>query len=113
MEFYYRSVDSDIMVLSADGGLTHRTADQFERELTTLVDSGIAKLVIDCTSLTFISSVGIGVLIKMHKKLARRGGNVKLAAVSSRIIDTLRIARLDKLFEIYPNVESALAEFES
>ena len=73
MEFYYHSVDKDVLILSADGGLNADNADWFVSELETLVQSGIRKLIVDCKKLRFISSFGVGVLVKLSKKLAEKG----------------------------------------
>ena len=113
MEFYYRGTDKDILILSADGGLNSHNADQFVGELQTLVESGARKLIVDCTKLTYISSYGIGILIRLHKKLAEVGGEVKIAAVDNPIIKILRLMRLDTVFEIYMNAREAREAFEN
>jgi len=111
MEFYYRGTDKDILILSADGGLNSHNADQFVTELQTLVDAGALKLIVDCTKLSYISSYGVGILVRLHKKLAESGGEVKIAAVDSPIIKVLRLLRLDAVFEIYMNVREAREAF--
>ncbi len=113
MEFYYHSVDKDVLILSADGGLDSSNAEQFIDELETLVESGIRKLIIDCGRLNYISSYGVGVLVRLHNKLATHGGTVKLAAVQSRIINLLEIVALTKLLHIFPNVDEARAAFRN
>jgi anti-sigma B factor antagonist len=113
MEFYFKGTDRDILILSADGGLNSHNADQFVSELQTLVESGARKLIVDCTRLSYISSYGIGILIRLHKKLAEVGGEVKIASVESPIIKVLRLLRLDTVFEIYHNNREALEAFAS
>jgi anti-anti-sigma factor len=111
MEFYYRGTDKDILILSADGGLNSQNAEQFVDELQNLVDAGAQKLIVDCTKLSYISSYGIGILIRLHKRLAEGGGEVKIAAVDSPIVKVLRLLRLDTVFEIYNNVREAREAF--
>lgn len=111
MEFYYRGTDRDILILSADGGLNSHNADQFVGELQTLVEAGVRKLIVDCTKLTYISSYGVGILIRLHKKLAEVGGEVKLATVENPVVKALRLLRLDSIFEIYLNVREAREAF--
>ncbi|HSF20158.1 MAG TPA: STAS domain-containing protein [Vicinamibacteria bacterium] len=111
MELYYHHVDKDVLVLSADGGLDSANAESFVDELGRLVEAGARKLIVDCSRLGFISSYGIAVLVRLHKKLAIRGGDVKLAAMDStvaRLIDTMG---LHSLFQIYPNVDEARRAF--
>lgn len=111
MEFYYHGTDRDVMILSADGGLSAGNADLFVEELGQLVDSGLRKLIVDCTKLGFISSYGISVLLRIHFKMAKKGGDVKLASVQGKIFRLLEMSRLHTVFEIYPDKEAAAAAF--
>jgi len=111
MEFFYHELDKDILILSADGGLNADTADQFVHELESLVDAGVKKIIVDCGRLDYISSYGIGVLVRLHKKLAKHGGDVKVAAVKSMVLQAMRIMHMGEVFSIYPNVDQARLSF--
>lgn len=113
MEFYYHSVDKDVLILSADGGLNADNSDWFVGELEKLVQAGIRKLIVDCKKLRFISSYGVGVLIRLHNKLATHGGDVKLAAVDSGVMRLLEVVNLNRLLHIYANVDDAREAFRS
>ena len=113
MELYYHRVDKDVLILSADGGLDSRNAEHFVDELGRLVDAGARKLVVDCSQLRYISSYGIAVLVRLHKKLAVRGGDVKLACVDTMIARLIQVAGLDRVFQIYVNVDEARGAFAS
>ena len=71
MEFYYDHTDRDVLILSADGGLMADNAGRFVDELERYVDLGIRKLIVDCSRLTRITSYGLGVLLGLHKRLAK------------------------------------------
>jgi anti-sigma B factor antagonist len=111
MEFYYDAVDEDVLILSVDGGLLHDNADRFVGELEHYIDLGIRKLIIDCAHLTRISSYGLGVLVGLHKRLAKKGGDVKLAAVSGVVGKVIHMTRLGKLLDIYDTVDEARLAF--
>ncbi len=111
MEFYYDNVDSDVLVIKADGGLNAQTAEGFVEDLEKLVDAGLRKIIVDCSELDYISSFGLGVLIRLHGRLARHGGNVKIASVKGMIVEVMRLTKLNKLFEIYPDVSRARLAF--
>ena len=111
MEFYYHDVDKDVLILSADGGLCAETAEQFVEELNRFVDLGMRKLIVDCTRLTHLSSYGMGILVRLRKRLAQQGGNVKLAAVPGVVARVIRLVRLDRVFQIFPTVDAALRSF--
>ncbi|HNX26224.1 MAG TPA: STAS domain-containing protein [Phycisphaerae bacterium] len=111
MEFYYHEMENDVLIISADGGLNKQTASKFVDDVGKLVDGGIKKIIIDCSKLNFITSYGIGILLRIHKKLRAAGGDVKIAAVPSRIIEVLNIMKLTRIFSIYPDVNRARLEF--
>ena len=113
LEFYFRGVNREVLVLSADGGLGSDTAAHFVDELKELIRGGATKLLIDCTQLTHISSLGLGILVRLHHTMAKQGGDVKLAAVRSLVVDLLGHLNLDRLFDIYPDVDSAMEAFDS
>lgn len=113
MEFYYSKTHKDILVLSADGGLNKQNAEQFVGELQQLVDAGARKLIVDCTQLKYISSYGMGILLRLHKRLADQGGEIKLAAIDNLVVKVLRLVKLDTVFEIYPNIDEAKASFDA
>ncbi|HEX3359275.1 MAG TPA: STAS domain-containing protein [Tepidisphaeraceae bacterium] len=112
MEFFFHEIDKAVMILSADGGLNGETAKPFVEQLESLVDAGVSKIIVDCSHLDYISSYGIGVLVRLHKKLAKHGGDVKIAAPPhSFVIKALTLARIAKLVDIYPDVDQARLAF--
>jgi len=111
MEFYYHEIDRDVMVLGADGGLNGDTAADFVQQLESLVDAGCTKIIVDCSKLEHINSYGIGLLVRLHKKLALHGGDVKIAAPKSIVMGALTVTRMGKLFDIYPDVDQARLAF--
>ena len=113
MEFYYRDTDKNVLILSADGGIDTYNVQQFLNELQRLIESGAKHLLVDCTRLGYISSFGITTLIRLHKRMSERGGNVKLASVHGPLVRLLEITRLDQVFQIYPTVEDALKAFRA
>ncbi len=111
MEFYYHDVDRDILILSADGGLNAENAEQFVSELDRLIQVGARKMVVDCRNLVYISSYGVSVLTRLHNKLSDRGGDIKLASVRHKLVELLKLAKLNTDFHIYSTVDEAKAAF--
>jgi anti-sigma B factor antagonist len=111
IEFYYHEVDREILVIRADGGLNADTADAFIEQLESLIAAGLNRIIIDCTKLDYISSYGVGVLLRLHKKLKKYGGDVKIAAVKSIVLKALTILRMGSIFDVYDNVDRARLAF--
>ena len=111
MEFYYHELDKSVLILSADGGLNADTSVDFVKQLESLIDFGVKQMIIDCSKLTYISSHGIGVLVRLHNKLKKHGGHVKIASPPGFVLQALTMVRLGKVFEIYPDVDRARLAF--
>jgi anti-sigma B factor antagonist len=56
--------------------------------------------VIDMGGLEYISSAGLGVLLRTHKRLMTGAGGLKLVNVNNHINDIFSYSGFDKLFEI-------------
>lgn len=56
--------------------------------------------VLDMAGLEYISSAGLGVLLKTHKRMMSGSSGLKLVNVSSHINDIFRFSGFDKLFDI-------------
>ena len=68
----------------------------------TFLDQIEGQCVLDMEKLEYISSAGLGVLLKTHKRLMGVGSGIKLINVGHHIHDIFRYSGFDKLFEIVP-----------
>lgn len=57
---------------------------------------------LDCTALEYISSAGLGVLLKTQKRLLASGGKLRLVGVNRHLQDIFGYSGFDQLFEIEP-----------
>jgi anti-sigma B factor antagonist len=57
---------------------------------------------LDCRGLEYISSAGLGVLLKTQKRLAASAGKLRLTGVSRHLQDIFRYSGFDQIFEIEP-----------
>ncbi len=65
-------------------------------------------MLINLTNVEYLSSGAIGVLIATKRALQKVAGDVSLCGLRPEIEEVFRICRLDKTFDIYPDLESAL-----
>ena len=56
--------------------------------------------IVDMEALDYISSAGLGVLLRTQKRLMATGGGLKLVKVNSHIGDIFRYSGFDQIFEI-------------
>jgi anti-anti-sigma factor len=58
--------------------------------------------VVDLAGLDYVSSAGLGVLLKTQKRVMAGGQGLKLVSVNKHIRDIFKYAGFDKIFEIVP-----------
>ena len=57
---------------------------------------------LDCRGLEYISSAGLGVLLKTQKRLLAVSGKLRLTGVNRHLLDIFRYSGFDKILEIEP-----------
>ena len=64
------------------------------------LDQVAGECVVNMAQLEYISSAGLGVLLKTHKRLMSASSGLQLINVNSHINDIFRYSGFDKLFSI-------------
>jgi anti-anti-sigma factor len=64
------------------------------------LDTTRGTVTLDCSGLEYISSAGLGVLLKTQKRLMGSAGRMKLTGVNNHLQDIFRYSGFDKIFEI-------------
>ena len=102
----------DVAVLSFDAGevLDSYVASDVKAQAFRRID-GRTDLVIDLGNLEFVDSAGLGVLVGIYKRVKQRGRRVAVARAQPYVARVMRIIKLDRVFESFDDVASALAEF--
>lgn len=104
--------NGDILGIVLDGSLTTTTSEQFNKAVQDHLDQGRTKIIIDCRRVDYITSFGIGSLVALQARLRKKGGEVKLAGLYGIAADAIRLVGLDKLLNIYPDMEYARESFQ-
>jgi anti-anti-sigma factor len=92
-----RSINDGIVDFVVVGRLDGYWADHLDAALTDAIREGHHRLRLDCSKVSFLSSAGIGVLVKFHKELARINGLFYVVNPSKPVSTALRITRLIEL----------------
>lgn len=64
------------------------------------LDQVSGECILNLAELEYMSSAGLGVLLKTHKRLMSASSGLKLVNVNSHINDIFRYSGFDKLFDI-------------
>ena len=91
-----KTVNGNAAVFAIDGWLDTQTAPELGAELDTL-DASVTELVIDMSTLEYISSAGLRQIVAAHKKM---DGNLTIKNVSAEIMDVFNMTGFSKRLNI-------------
>ena len=71
---------------------------------------GRTDVVVDLSNLEFVDSAGLGVLVGIYKRVKLRGRRAVVAGAQPYVTRVMQIIKLDRVFESFDDVPSAVAE---
>jgi anti-sigma B factor antagonist len=81
-------------------------------QLFSLVDElGRRKLLLNFSNVEYLSSAALGKFITLNKKVKGAGGSLILCAIDPQIYEVFEITKLNKLFNIQKDEQTALQAF--
>ncbi len=101
--------ESQPNVLPLDGEIDLHVSPQISASLAAMIKKKPAKLVVDLAGVTYIDSSGLAILIEAMQGVGAYGGKFALAGLQESVRPIFEIARLDQVFQIYPDRAAALA----
>ncbi len=101
-------VSSSIAIVSLNGSLNARSAEEVKQTFKDLVEQGVTTVIVDLKDVPFIDSSGLAALVSGLKTLGGEASNLKLAALQSQARLLFELTMFDRVFEIYETVADAL-----
>ena len=97
-------------VLSLRGRLDSAGAPAFSSAMETLMKEGETSVLIDCSDLRYVSSMGLGAFVNYAKQLgAADGGGLAFAGLNQHVRSVFEMVGFFTIFEIYSSRQDALA----
>ncbi|PKT73391.1 anti-sigma factor antagonist [Streptomyces populi] len=100
------------MVLSLRGELDFDSTVQLDEAADRLLSEGEGQrmlVIVDCTSLHFCDSSGIGCFVRIYQRLAARSGELRIAAAPAPVTRAFTLTGLDQVIGVYETMQAALA----
>ncbi|MFC1554354.1 STAS domain-containing protein [candidate division KSB1 bacterium] len=105
--------DGDVIILEISGdviGIPDATAlNNLTHEF---IDQNKIKVIFDLAGVVLMNSSGLGILISALTSVRKAGGDIVFINISDRIKNILEITKLDSIFRIFENKESAMKHFK-
>ena len=93
------------VTLSVEGKINNETAGTLDQEIQQLLQSGMKSIVLDMVGVDFVSSAGIGVLLKAKASLTRSGGDLFMLNLQPQIQKAFDIMKLLPAMNVFASVQ--------
>jgi anti-anti-sigma factor len=103
---------ADTVVLRPEGRINHVSSDAFKSALEPHLANcaaGRDQIVLDLSSLEYISSAGLRVLMLARKQVKAQGGTLVVAGLAAVVKEIFEISKFTVVFDVFPGVREALA----
>ncbi len=103
-----REVVDDVVVLHLSGQVREVGVDELREELDQVLEQGYFKLIFDLGDVSFISSTGLGQMMRVFRAAKGNDGYVRIVNPQPLVEEVFRFTKLHTLIGIFPNQEEAL-----
>ncbi len=76
--------------------------------MSVIEQSDQINMILDFRNVKFLSSAVLGLLLRISKKIYERDSQLRLCGINPKIYEIFKITRLNKIFEIYSDLESTM-----
>jgi anti-anti-sigma factor len=94
---------SNTIVVSCRGQINSDTYEALDRELSAAVAQPIQSVILDLKEVTFISSAGVGTIVKAKVTLNRKGAELALINLQPQIKKVFEVIRLLPMVQVFQN----------
>lgn len=95
------------VVVAIRGDVDIATAAELRNRLTDAVE-GHRAVVVDLGEVGFMDSTGLGVLVALHTRAVKLGGNLVIARPQKIVRNALRLVQVDTVIDVYESLDAAL-----
>lgn len=103
--------EGNVLVCELEGRLDAAQAEAIQNELLAIIGGGGQKVLLHLGQVSYLSSIGIRVLVRAAKQVRAGGGALKICNASAPVRKVLEISGMDGILDIRDSEESALGAF--
>lgn len=93
-------VDNRKLVISLSGRLDTITSPQLEEEINRYSLDETETVILNVKELEYISSAGLRLVLMLHKKMAKQGGQLKLINVNDMVMEIFDMIGMSDFLDI-------------
>ena len=98
----------DRLIVSIFGHIGIENASKMQSQLDEIIPRAEKNILINCAGMTFVSSSGLRAFLKFAKEASSAQKKLSFFSLPEDVGKVFEIAGLTKVFDIYPNQQTAL-----
>lgn len=110
MELQYSELDTGIRIIKLSGKLDLNGTYSVEVDFVRHCTGKDLRVIVDISKVTYLSSIGIPMLINSAKLVIRNGGKMALLSPQKAVADVLKITGIPLIIPIYESLYTAVTE---
>jgi anti-anti-sigma factor len=99
------------VVRVSEAKLTYPLLTDFVTAVTSLIEGGNKRILINLENVSYVDSATIGCLMDLYRQANAAGGALKLAGVQKRVETMLTMTGAHNFLEVHADQASAIASF--
>jgi anti-sigma B factor antagonist len=109
-----RTEEGNVTVVAVEGVIRlGESARTFSNYLEELLKEGVPSVLVDLSAIDHVDSTGLGELVGYLQRFTEEGRRLALLNPHRRILNLLKLTKLDEVFPIYDDRARAVAELGS
>jgi len=102
-------IANDALVVKFSGDVDNLVSESYKNKLETLINENkYKKVIMDFSSVTFIDSSGLGLILGRYNQLKKYNGTLYMSGVSKQTEKIFNIAGIWTIIDKYENINQAL-----
>jgi len=105
------TISDKAIIIEIEGRLDTTNFSQLENKIMDHVNAGKINILVDCSSMDYVSSSGLRIFLMSLKKITNLNGQFVLCGLQENIQEIFEISGFTSIFKIYNNQKEALPTF--
>ena len=90
------------------GNFDIAASQHFDEKLTSLINSGANRILLDFSEVSFVASTGLRMILKTAQRLKDENGQFRICGVNDTVMEVFKMTGFDTILAIFNTREEAL-----
>ena len=108
MNLNHERVNGYSVLTIQDERIDAHNSGELKEYLLQMIEGGEKRILVHLGHVRFIDSSGLGALLSGNKHMLAKSGRLVLANIQKQVLSMFELTRLNRVFEIFSDLEEAL-----